>query len=83
MIDSIIQMDNLPADYRPSNIKKMLGYRACRKSIMIGDKIGDSKMRMILKKLSNCQHPTICAHGRPVLRVLCNINDFKFKSLTN
>lgn len=81
IIDSIVQMDNLPADYRPTNIKKMLGYQACRKSIMIGDVIDNLRMRSVLKHLSNCKHPCICAHGRPVCRVLFNVNDFKFDDL--
>lgn len=81
IIDSVIQMENLPSDYRPTNVKKMLGYQACRKSIMIGDEIGESKMKAVLNNLVTCKHPNICAHGRPVLRVLFNINNFQFPKL--
>lgn len=59
IIDSIVQMDiNLPPDYRPSNIKKMLGYEACRKSIMIGDTLNECQMRSILNNLAKVKHPT-------------------------
>jgi len=81
IIESIVSMDNLPPDYRPSNVKKMLGYQACRKSIMIGDVINETKMKSLLKNLSTCKHPNICAHGRPVLRVLFNVNQHQFPSL--
>lgn len=83
IIDSIVEMgNNLPPTYRPKNVKRLLGYQACRKSVMIGDMIDEPKMRQILGHLSTCAHPTICAHGRPVLRVLFNVNDFRFPSLT-
>lgn len=66
---------------RPSAIRKMLASRACRKSVMIGDPLTNSQMKILIKHMGEIEHPWNCPHGRPTIRFLQNldfIDDKKF-----
>ncbi|KAG5492034.1 hypothetical protein GH5_00937 [Leishmania sp. Ghana 2012 LV757] len=47
--------------------------KACRSSIMIGTPLTMKRMKLILERLSELHQPWNCPHGRPTLRLLCNI----------
>ncbi|GET92671.1 mismatch repair protein PMS1, putative [Leishmania tarentolae] len=49
--------------------------KACRSSIMIGTPLTVKRMKLILDRLSHLDQPWNCPHGRPTLRLLCNIAD--------
>ncbi|CAG9582517.1 mismatch repair protein [Leishmania major strain Friedlin] len=49
--------------------------KACRSSIMIGTPLTVKRMKLILERLSQLDQPWNCPHGRPTLRLLCNIVD--------
>lgn len=44
-----------------------LSRRACRKSVMVGDKIGKEAAEYLKKELLGCADPFICPHGRPTV----------------
>ena len=46
--------------------KDALARRACRASVMAGDKMAQSEAAHQLKELMACQDPMTCPHGRPV-----------------
>ncbi|MCS7179950.1 MAG: hypothetical protein NZ891_01160, partial [bacterium] len=41
--------------------------RACRISVMAGQKITQEEAEYIIKKLIECRNPFVCPHGRPIL----------------
>lgn len=43
-------------------------------AIKFGDKLSNSECRQLLKKLSVCNLPFQCAHGRPTLVPLLTLN---------
>ncbi|KAI8638060.1 hypothetical protein BD408DRAFT_447080 [Parasitella parasitica] len=49
----------------PRGILEMLKSRACRSAIMFNDTLDLEECSTIVKKLSNCNFPFQCAHGRP------------------
>jgi DNA mismatch repair protein MutL len=40
---------------------------ACRKSIKTGQKLSNWEMEQLFEDLMNCQTPSVCPHGRPVV----------------
>jgi len=40
---------------------------ACRKSIKTGQKLSDWEMEQLFEDLMNCETPSVCPHGRPVV----------------
>ncbi|XP_053211527.1 mismatch repair endonuclease PMS2-like [Panonychus citri] len=67
-------------NYKPEKMIKMIASRACRKSIMINDSLDHKRMRNVLNNLVHLRNPWICAHGRPTIRFLFNINEIKSQS---
>eukprot|EP01129_Flabellula_baltica_P011856 TRINITY_DN5261_c0_g1_i1.p1 TRINITY_DN5261_c0_g1~~TRINITY_DN5261_c0_g1_i1.p1 ORF type:complete len:541 (-),score=49.26 TRINITY_DN5261_c0_g1_i1:235-1857(-) len=49
----------------PTFIHKIIASKACRSAIMFGDSLSTERCRSLLKELSQCKNPFICAHGRP------------------
>ncbi|HOM27565.1 MAG TPA: hypothetical protein PKV21_08695, partial [bacterium] len=47
--------------------KEDIAKRACKVSIMAGEKISEKEARYIVEKLSECKNPFVCPHGRPVV----------------
>lgn len=60
-----------------SKIRSMLAMRACRMSIMIGKPLIDKKMKEIVSNLGTLNKPWNCPHGRPTMRHLMELENFK------
>merc|ERR1719253_2365863 len=52
----------------------MFASRACRSSIMIGTTLSQKEMEVIVRKMKNVNAPWDCAHGRPTLRHVTELN---------
>ncbi len=59
----------------PELYKEILKSKACRSSIMFGDKLEQEKCKELVKKLGNCKDPFRCAHGRPSVVPLVNLKE--------
>lgn len=78
-IDELISelSDSSPSvmnSYVLKRIKKMIASRACRASVMFGDDLSFSKMKSIVSNMGELVKPWICAHGRPTIRHLLNLD---------
>jgi DNA mismatch repair protein PMS2 len=62
---------------RPSKVRAMFAMRACRSSIMIGKPLNKSKMKVVVQHLSTLDKPWNCPHGRPTMRHLVKIDQWK------
>ncbi|TBU00203.1 putative MutL-like DNA mismatch repair protein [Hamiltosporidium tvaerminnensis] len=49
---------------------EILKSKACRGAIKFGDNLNDKELTKILEEIKYCDHPFICAHGRPSIRYL-------------
>jgi len=47
--------------------KEDVARRACRISVMAGQKLNEEEAKYIIEKLANCDNPFVCPHGRPVV----------------
>ncbi|CAG2103946.1 unnamed protein product [Medioppia subpectinata] len=71
----------LLTDYKLNGFKKVIASRACRSSVMIGDSLNTSQMKTIVSQMSGCENPWHCAHNRPTIRHLANLD--KLSSLSS
>lgn len=62
---------------RPSKVRKMFAMRACRSSIMIGKTLSLRQMEKVVQHMGSIDKPWNCPHGRPTMRHLCSLNDFR------
>ncbi|AEY97409.1 FAER421Wp [Eremothecium gossypii FDAG1] len=60
-----------------SKIRSMFAMRACRMSIMIGKPLTRRTMTEVVRKLSELDKPWNCPHGRPTMRHLMELKDWK------
>ncbi|KAJ3648441.1 hypothetical protein Zmor_020245 [Zophobas morio] len=58
----------------PKIIQNIVNSEACRGAIKFGDLLSRNECIMHLKKLTGCNLPFQCAHGRPTLTPLINLN---------
>ncbi|GLJ59400.1 hypothetical protein SUGI_1507230 [Cryptomeria japonica] len=70
LIDVAVIAPNQLKSYTLKKIKSVAATRACRKSIMIGDKLNWAQMDNIVSKMATLENPWICAHNRPTIRHL-------------
>ncbi|UPX17151.1 DNA mismatch repair protein [Ascochyta rabiei] len=49
----------------PPGLVDMINSRACRSAIMFNDELSSEDCRVLLDKLADCVFPFMCAHGRP------------------
>ncbi|KAF9693908.1 hypothetical protein EKO04_008188 [Ascochyta lentis] len=49
----------------PPGLVDMINSRACRSAIMFNDELSLEECRILLNKLADCIFPFMCAHGRP------------------
>ncbi|KOG96154.1 mismatch repair protein MLH3 [Saccharomyces eubayanus] len=49
----------------PTVFHEILNSKACRSAIMFGDELSRQECIILVNKLSQCQNPFQCAHGRP------------------
>ncbi|MGC8977489.1 MAG: DNA mismatch repair endonuclease MutL [Candidatus Ratteibacteria bacterium] len=47
--------------------KESVAKRACRISVMAGEKLTESQAKYIKEKLIECKNPFVCPHGRPIV----------------
>lgn len=47
--------------------KEDIAKRACRSSIMAGEELSEEEAKYIIEKLTECNNPFVCPHGRPVV----------------
>lgn len=62
---------------RPSKVRSMFAMRACRSSIMIGQPLSVAKMNEVVKHLSELDKPWNCPHGRPTMRHLVEMKQWR------
>lgn len=70
LIDVAVNAPNQLKSYTLKKVKNVAATRACRKSVMIGDKLSFPQMEEIVKKMSTLENPWVCAHNRPTIRHL-------------
>ena len=58
----------------PQGIIDMLNSRSCRSAIMFNDELKIEECRTLIKKLAACAFPFQCAHGRPSLIPLVQLD---------
>ncbi|MCJ1405281.1 DNA mismatch repair protein [Xylographa trunciseda] len=59
----------------PQGIVDMLNSRSCRSAIMFNDALTLGECETLIRRLSACSFPFQCAHGRPSMVPLVNIDD--------
>mmetsp|Transcript_12225 Transcript_12225/g.22920 ORF Transcript_12225/g.22920 Transcript_12225/m.22920 type:complete len:976 (-) Transcript_12225:242-3169(-) len=59
---------------QPTFVKRTLASYACRYAIMFGDVLDDDTCKSLLSSLSKCELCFICAHGRPSIVPLIDLN---------
>lgn len=59
---------------QPAFVKRTLASYACRYAIMFGDVLDDDTCKSLLSSLSKCELCFICAHGRPSIVPLIDLN---------
>ncbi|KAF2740661.1 hypothetical protein EJ04DRAFT_162165 [Polyplosphaeria fusca] len=57
----------------PQGLVDMINSRACRSAIMFNDELSVDECRALVKQLSSCVFPFMCAHGRPSMIPLVNL----------
>ncbi|KAF1849572.1 uncharacterized protein K460DRAFT_360433 [Cucurbitaria berberidis CBS 394.84] len=57
----------------PQGLIGLINSRACRSAIMFNDKLGLDQCELLLKELSRCVFPFMCAHGRPSMVPLLDL----------
>ncbi|ODV82252.1 DNA mismatch repair protein MutL, partial [Suhomyces tanzawaensis NRRL Y-17324] len=62
---------------RCSKIRSILAMRACRSSIMIGQSLSKKRMGNVVKSLGALEKPWNCPHGRPTMRHLIELENWK------
>ncbi|MCJ1389400.1 DNA mismatch repair protein [Xylographa bjoerkii] len=62
----------------PQGILDMLNSRACRSAIMFNDELTFGECERLTKRLAACFFPFQCAHGRPSMVPLVNLDDKDF-----
>ena len=59
---------------KPECVKRILASQACRYAIMFGDRLTDTQCRQLISNLSKCDFAFICAHGRPSVIPLVDLD---------
>lgn len=75
LIQQLVQYGSITKPLR--SVWHSMATKACRSSIMIGTPLDVNKMRQILHRLSELDQPWNCPHGRPTLRLLCNLSELR------
>lgn len=57
----------------PKGIIDLLNSRACRSAIMFNDPLSKSDCKNLISRLSSCDFPFQCAHGRPSMVPIVNL----------
>ncbi|KAF2018131.1 hypothetical protein BU24DRAFT_368443 [Aaosphaeria arxii CBS 175.79] len=62
----------------PQALVDMINSRACRSAIMFNDELLKHDCEELVTKLSKCTFPFMCAHGRPSMVPLVDLNNFGY-----
>ncbi|MCJ1436377.1 DNA mismatch repair protein [Xylographa pallens] len=62
----------------PQGILDMLNSRACRSAIMFNDKLTLGECETLVQRLATCFFPFQCAHGRPSMVPLVNLDNSEY-----
>lgn len=63
-------------DYEiPEYLNNILKSKACRNAIMFNDILSVEECKDLINKLSECNYPFMCAHGRPTLHPLYSLKE--------
>lgn len=74
LVDVCIDSPHRLDTYTLSKVKTVSASVACRKSVMIGTALTWPQMESIVAKMSDLKNPWVCAHNRPTIRHLWDIN---------
>ncbi|MCM8807588.1 MAG: hypothetical protein NC926_06565, partial [Candidatus Omnitrophica bacterium] len=47
--------------------KESLAKRACKSSVVAGQKLNEQEIKYLIEKLEECENPFVCPHGRPIV----------------
>eukprot|EP00956_Cyclotella_meneghiniana_P031225 scaffold81317_cov68-Cyclotella_meneghiniana.AAC.4 len=67
---------------KPECVKRILASQACRYAIMFGDKLTDEQCSKLISNLSKCDMAFICAHGRPSVIPLLDLEEAETNTTT-
>ena len=74
-LDFVRELGHLSGgEIQPPFVKMVLASNACRYAIMFGDSLTHEKCVELISSLSKCNHCFICAHGRPSIIPLLDMN---------
>ena len=59
---------------RPSKVRTVFAYKACRGAIMIGKALSRQEMREVIGNIHKLDQPWNCPHGRPTMRHLFDLS---------
>jgi len=59
----------------PMFVQRYLSSLACRYAIMFGEPLSDENCKEIISSLSQCEMPSVCAHGRPSMISILDRSD--------
>eukprot|EP00483_Globobulimina_turgida_P011059 UN11080 len=72
---------------RPTKVRTVFAYKACRSAIMIGKDLTKKEMRNVVDNICTLDQPWNCPHGRPTMRHLFDLSllnkHFKDKGQTH
>lgn len=74
LIEVILDSPNNLSSYTLKKVRNLAASRACRMSVMIGDKLNWSQMEDIVARMTHLQNPWCCAHNRPTIRHLMDVD---------
>ncbi|SPO32608.1 related to MLH3 - insertion and deletion mismatch repair protein [Ustilago trichophora] len=57
----------------PSSLMELVKSTACRSAIMFNDQLSKEASERLVRRLATCKFPFGCAHGRPTLVPLCQV----------
>jgi len=79
--DSLLDNQSLLEKLRTRKVQAILALKACRNAIMVGHQLTPPKMKELVECLRPLKNPWICAHGRPTMRYLANLQEMRTKHL--
>lgn len=59
---------------KPNFVQRVLTSKACRYSIMFGDVLPEKRCERLISQLAECDMSFVCAHGRPSIIPLLDMN---------
>lgn len=74
---SLVQEDPSNKHVKCSKTRAMFAMRACRSSIMVGQPLTVATMEKVVRRLAFLDKPWNCPHGRPTLRHVMAVNQWK------